>query len=96
MNLILTDKLKQYIEKKNVKVLTVDQVDLKHCWVAPNLPSVMETAPKAPEKFNIHEVDGVMIYLNKSIKFNRETVKLDIRRYLFTQEIFIDGVDIAY
>lgn len=31
MNLIITDKLKKYLEKKNVKVLTVDQVDLKHC-----------------------------------------------------------------
>lgn len=56
----------------------------------------METAPKEPEKFNSHEVDGVTIYLNKSIKFNRETVKLDVRRYLFTHEIFIEGVDIAY
>lgn len=64
--------------------------------MAPNLPSVMETAPKKPEKFYSYEVDGVTIYLNEAIKFNRETVKLDIRRYLFTQEIFIEGVDIAY
>jgi len=31
VNLMLTDKLKQYLEKKNVTVLTVDQVDLKNC-----------------------------------------------------------------
>lgn len=31
MNLILSDKLKHHIAKKNVNVLTVDQVDLKHC-----------------------------------------------------------------
>lgn len=96
MNLVLSDKLKQYLGKKNTRILTVDQVDLKNCWLAPNLPSVMESLPKEPEKFNKQEVDGITIYLNKSIKFNRETVKLDIRKYLFTKEIFIEGVDITY
>ncbi len=31
MNLVLSDKLKQYLGKKNTRILTVDQVDLKNC-----------------------------------------------------------------
>jgi len=31
VNLILSDKLKEYLKKKNVTVLTVDQVELKNC-----------------------------------------------------------------
>jgi len=57
---------------------------------------VVEADPKDPEKFYKHEVDGITIYLSGTIKFNRETVKLDIRKYLFTKEIFIEGVDITY
>jgi len=56
----------------------------------------MEATPKEPEKFFKNEVDGITIYVNATIKFNRETVKLDIRKYLFTKEIFIEGVDITY
>lgn len=56
----------------------------------------MEMKPKVTEKFNSHQVGGVTVFVNKGITFNRERVSLDIRRYLFTHEIFIDGVDIAY
>lgn len=56
----------------------------------------MEKEPKEPEKYLHYEVDGIHIYINPNIAFSRKDVKMDIRRYLFTHEIFIDGVDIAY
>lgn len=31
MNLMLSDKLSQYLGRKKITSLTVEQVDLKHC-----------------------------------------------------------------
>ena len=64
--------------------------------MAPNLPSVTEGEPKDPDKFERYEVEGITVYMNRKIMFSRENVTIDIRRYLLTHEIFIEGVDIAY
>ncbi|WP_283409884.1 hypothetical protein [Anoxynatronum buryatiense] len=55
-----------------------------------------EGEPQDSSKFNIFNVDGITVYFNRNIVFNKEIVTLDIRRYLFTHEIFVEGVDIAY
>jgi hypothetical protein len=57
---------------------------------------VTEGEPKDPAKFSCYEAGPVKVYINKSIVFNKETARLDIRKFLFTKEIFVDGVDIAY
>ena len=96
MNLVISDKLAAYIKKKHINALTVQQVEVKNCWLAPNLPSVSEGEPQDLSKFNKFDVGGITVYFNRNIVFNKETVKLDIRRYLFTHDIFVEGVDIAY
>jgi len=57
---------------------------------------VSEGEPQDLSKFNKFDVGGITVYFNRNIVFNKETVKLDIRRYLFTHDIFVEGVDIAY
>ncbi|SDY34720.1 hypothetical protein [Tindallia californiensis] len=60
------------------------------------MPSVKEEKPKNEEKYKAYLTDTITVYIDKEIKFKRNTVHMDLRKFFFTYEITIDGVDIAY
>ncbi|WP_278280274.1 hypothetical protein [Tindallia magadiensis] len=55
-----------------------------------------EEKPKNEEKYKAYPIDTITVYIDKEIKFKRNTVQMDLRKFFFTYEITIDGVDIAY
>ena len=96
MEIIMSEKLKHYLKKKNIRNLTVEQVEIKRCWLGPNLPSVKEGEPKSPESYLLVKTEYSNVYIDKAIVFKRENINMDLRKFFLTHEITIDGVDITY
>lgn len=93
LNIILSDKLKEYLANKEITDLTVKKVS-NGCCGAPSLPAVKEGKPKEDGNFHVYTRDGVSIYLEKEIRVKNNTLSLDLYGFLFTKEIVVDGIEI--
>lgn len=94
MNIIVSDKLREYLINKAISDVTVQKVSMKACCGTPSLPTVLEGRPKAEANFEVYNADGLKVYLQKDIRVKRDTLRLDLYGFLFTKEIVVDGVEI--
>lgn len=94
MNIIVTDKLKEYLLNKAVTDITIQKVSVKGCCGAPSLPTVTEGRPAEVGKFEVVEAEGLKVFLHKELRVKKDTIRLDLYGFLFTKEIVVDGIEI--
>ena len=94
MNIIVTDKLKVYLQNKSVTDVTVQKVSVRGCCGAPSLPTVTEGRPVEEGNFEVFDAEGLRVFLQKDIRVKKDTLRLDLYGFLFTKEIVVDGIEI--
>lgn len=53
------------------------------------------SAPQDAENYQIYLVDGINVYIEKSLKFTESNPRIILRSMVFFKEIYITGVQAA-
>lgn len=83
MEIIISDKAKQYLEKKNAKTITIDLYIASGCCIEIGEPTVSLGEPKEKiGKFEKFDVDEYTIYLFKGANFKNDIVNIEYKKFL--------------
>jgi hypothetical protein len=96
VNIVFTSKVKEYLEKNNIKEITMEAIDISSCCipvVAP--PDVRKGAPREPKQYLLIEKDGVNIYYQRNLPI-RPQVTIDIQRFGFIKALKINDWEIKF
>jgi len=93
MNIKIDEKVKQHLKNKEIKILTVELETSDSCCVPASLPHVKLDKPKAPEKYDLFESDGITVYVYKGAVV-KNALKLTLHNYLLFKEIEVSGIQI--
>jgi len=50
--------------------------------------------PSRLDNFHLEEVEGIKIYVKKTLRLKEDTLRLDLYSFLFVKEITVEGVEI--
>ena len=92
MKFQLTDLLKEHMEEKNFKNIILE-IKMRSCWsgsYAEVSARFIEDSPTGD--FEVFNVDGVSIYLQRGIEAQKEIVTLGLEKMLFLERVTIDGM----
>lgn len=92
MKILINEKAKKLLEKRNSKVVTIE---VKGCnsWggmVFKPLASVGK--PYNAENYTLECVDGVDVYVMKGIKAINDTVEVSTTSFLFMENLVVEGL----
>lgn len=95
MEIILEEKVKQYILDKEQKNITVNNVPTKCCCGSMCLPSVQFGVPKDRSKYDLYNVDGeINVYIHKTIQAKNNQLILNLRNFILFKDIAVEGVKV--
>ena len=89
MNIYITDELKIYLKKKSHTSIVLENIMKRVCCASPLLPSVRVGKVTNIDNYHIKDIDGIRVYVHKGIKYAREVLKIDVRKFLFVYEIHV-------
>lgn len=89
MEIILSDKLKDYLFKNNKREIILDLPMRKVCCSGPYIPIVRFKRKKDDLKeFKLIEIDGIKIHINENIKYSRRLLEISIRKSFGFTELY--------
>lgn len=45
--------------------------------------------PRNGEAYALHEINGINVYIHKGIKYAKNLLKIDVRKFLFIYEVYV-------
>ena len=92
MKFQLTDQLKDYLNAKNHKSISL-LTKIRSCWSG-SYAEVSANFSGKPADVDVetYDVDGFTVYLQKGIESDKEVVTLGLQKFLFMEKISIDGI----
>lgn len=96
VNIVITPRALEYLEKNNDKDITIDAIDISSCCIpvlAP--PDVRKGRPMKPERYHVIEKDGLSIYYSKGLPL-RPQVTIDIQGFGFIKLLKIADWEVRF
>ncbi|MDF2548283.1 MAG: hypothetical protein K0R93_3181 [Anaerosolibacter sp.] len=93
MEIKLDEKVKQHLQKKGEKVLTVELEASQSCCVHASIPHVVLGPPKEAYRFDRFEVEGLEVFVYKGAVV-KHALKLTLANYLLFKEVEVSGIQI--
>lgn len=96
MNVIIDEKVKDYLKKRGESSITVKLVTADNCCVPGAFPSVEVGSPKnnVPGRFEKIVVDGIDVYVHSMIEVKERGLKIYMEGISFLSRPAVDGVKI--
>lgn len=91
MNIVIDEKVKQFLQQKDTKVMTVELEVQDNCCIPASFPHVKLGAPNDPQKYDVFEKDGFTVYLYKGAVV-KSALKISLHNYLLFKEIEVSGI----
>lgn len=89
MDIVVSDKLKGYLRKKNINEIVLDLPMRKVCCSGPYIPVVRKIRKNEKvDEYILDEVEGIKIYRNREIKYARKILQLSIRKTFGLVEMY--------
>ena len=96
MEIRITDKFKKFAEKKNIDTIAIKYGQNCTSWAGTvRVPVVLKDKPYDVSNYKYNLVDGVTIYVHKSIKIMRNNhLELTVIGFLNIKEISVRGIEV--
>lgn len=92
MNITLNDKAKKYLEKKNMKIVTVD-LYVAGCCIEIGEPTVAAGEPVEDiNKFDRFQADGYTVYLFKGADVKKNGLVINAKKFLGMESMNVSGL----
>ena len=92
MKILIDERAKNFLNKKNSNVITID---VKGCssWSGTVFkPMASLGRPLNVEKYTLENVDGIDVYLMNGIKAVNDTVTVSTISFLFMENLVVNGI----
>ena len=92
MKILIDEKAKKFLNKKNSNVITID---VKGCssWSGTVFkPMASLGKPLDVEKYTLENVDGIDVYIMNGIKAVNDTVTVSTMSFLFMENLVVNGI----
>jgi hypothetical protein len=95
MEVKLSNKFKKFAKEKNIVAVTIKYGKSCSSWSGSfKVPEVLKEKPKDLRNYKYHSVDGIEIYVHKTVKATKENcLELKIVGFLMLKEIDVKGMD---
>ena len=93
MHIIVEKEAAEYIrEKSNDNSLLIMELRVKSGWCSVNQLSVKMGRPDNEKAFNLYEVNGIDVYLLRTLNIPKDEVKISLKKILFIKNLEVKGV----
>ena len=92
MKILIDEKAKNFLNKKNSNVITID---VKSCssWSGTVFkPMASLGRPLDVEKYTLENVDGIDVYVMNGMKAVNDTVNVSTMSFLFMENLVVNGI----
>ena len=92
MKILIDERAKNFLNKKNINVITID---VKGCssWSGTVFkPMASLGRPLDVEKYTLENVDGIDVYIMNGIKAVNDTVTVSTMSFLFMENLVVNGI----
>lgn len=92
MEVVITEKAKKYIDKKNRKIITVD-LFLSNSGIEAALPYVYMEKPKEDiNRYDKFEVEDIIVYVYKCANTKRGKIIITLSSFFFYKSLEVEGI----
>ena len=92
MNIIISEKAKTYLKKKNINCLSLNMIRGSICWGSVSLPNVEYLVPVALNKYNHYLVDNINVYIYKLAKAEVGELRFVFKHFLLLKYVDVEGI----
>ena len=93
MNVIVDSGAVEYIKSKGTNnSVTIAMETIKSGWCSTNQLSVQIGRPNHEKRFDLYEVDGINVYLQKGLYIPDDEVKISLSKFLFIKNLQVSGI----
>lgn len=94
MEIILSNDASEFIKKKSPEdpSLNIAVVQVKSGWCSTNQLSVKIGNPGSSTRFDVYNIDGVDIYVQKGLSIPSGEIKITLNNYFITKSISVKGI----
>jgi|LGOV01.1.fsa_nt_gb hypothetical protein len=92
MNIILTNKAKLYLKKKNDRTVTIDLFVANSCIEIAEATVSVGKPLESIEKFNMFNSDGYSVYIFKGVNVKESGLVINAKNILGMKFLDIEGV----
>lgn len=95
MNIIISEKTKDYLKKKNINCLTLSLVSGGGgCCGVVAMPSVSYEEPSDLRQYEHNLVDNINVYISNIAKGEDVQLKFILRKFLLHEYVDVEGIKI--
>lgn len=93
MKVNISNKASEYIKTKGPdSSVTILMETIKPGWCSTNQLSVKVGRPSFEKGFDLYEVDGIDVYLQKGLYIPDDEVKITLNNFLFIKSLQVSGI----
>lgn len=93
MHIIIEKEAVGYIKEKNSdNSIFISEIQVKSGWCSVNQLSVKIGRPDNIKAFYLYEVEGISVYLLRTLNIPKDEVKISLKKILFIKSLEVKGV----
>ena len=94
MDIKLTEKFKEYVKDKNIDVVGIKYGKSCSSWAGTfRVPEVLKEKPNDLENYDSYTIDGIKVYVHKSIETTEGKIIFKVTGFWIFKEIEVEGLD---
>lgn len=93
MQVLFNDKVKPFVTGKGKDAINVELKGCSSWGVGEPQPIVLLGKPRVKaEEYDVYPVDGIDVYVQKTINAKDDTLKINYTKILFKESLTVDGI----
>lgn len=98
MNILIDTDAAEYIKKhsKDNSVILHIKSEGGNCCASVQSPAIRLGKPEKADRFDFYTVNEINVYLRKDIKSQKDELHIFIKKFLWIEDLAVDGMSINY